>query len=72
MAGNQVSSARLQFLEDKIASINIKREQLLTSFSSQGQGETVFKSNSYITSKIIVLLIAIISIIIIINFLIFR
>ena len=74
MSGNpyQVTSSRLEELEENIRLIQEKKDTLLAGLSSQGQSETVFNSNSYIKSKIIVLLIVIISIIIIINYLIFR
>jgi len=74
MPGNpyQVTSSRLEELEENIRLIQEKKDTLLAGLSSQGQSETVFNSNSYITSKIIILLIAIISIIIVINYLIFR
>jgi hypothetical protein len=74
MSGNpyQVTSSRLEELEENIRLIQEKKDTLLAGLSSQGQSETVFNSNSYITSKIIILLIAIISIIIVINYLIFR
>jgi hypothetical protein len=74
MSGNpyQVTSSRLEELEENIRLIQEKKDTLLAGLSSQGQSETVFRSNSYITSKIIILLIAIISIIIVINYLIFR
>mgnify|MGYP003688401101 CR=1 FL=1 len=67
-----ITSSRLEELEENIRLIQEKKDILLAGFSSQGQSETVFNNNSYIKSKIIVLLIAIISIIIIINYLIFR
>jgi len=67
-----LTSSRLEELEENIRLIQEKKDILLAGLSSQGQSETVFNSNSYIKSKIIVLLIAIISIIIIINYLIFR
>jgi hypothetical protein len=66
-----LTSSRLEELEENIRLIQEKKDILLAGLSSQGQSETVFNSNSYIKSKIIVLLIVIISIIII-NYLIFK